>query len=151
MPKYKCGQFISMRDENGDKWLCRIVQHFSKKFCSKCDFYRCVDNKEECTANEDDRIKNMSKKGVTRIQSQRELELRRYHAQVRKLRELCNNNNIRLNTYDEANDSMKCVLSKSDYEIGDTKPYCYKGNENYFVTESDLDKLDELRDYEEDF
>ena len=93
----------------------------------------------------------MSKKGVTRIQSQRELELRRYHAQVRKLRELCNNNNIRLNTYDEANDSMKCVLSKSDYEIGDTKPYCYKGNENYFVTESDLDKLDELRDYEEDF
>ena len=57
MPKYKCGQFISMRDENGDKWLCRIVQHFSKKFCSKCDFYRCVDNKEECIANEDDRMK----------------------------------------------------------------------------------------------
>lgn len=99
--------------------------------------------------------KNMSKKtlrrGVTRIQSQRELELRRYHAQVRKLRELCNDNNIRLNTYNEADDNMKCILSKSDYEIGDTKPYCYEGNENYFVTESDLEKLDKLRNYEEDF
>lgn len=95
--------------------------------------------------------KNMSKKGVTRIQSQKELELRRYHAQVRKLRELCNNNSIRLNTYSEADDSMKCVLSKSDYEIGDTKPYCCAENENYFVTESDLEKLDKLRNYEEDF
>ena len=99
--------------------------------------------------------KNMSRKtlrrGVTRIQSQKELELRRYHAQVRKLRELCNDNNIRLNTYDEADDNMKCVLSKSDYEIGDTKPYCCEENENYFVTESDLEKLDKLRNYEEDF
>lgn len=98
---------------------------------------------------------NMSKrtlrKGVTRIQSQKELELRRYHAQVRKLRELCNDNNIRLNTYNEADDNMKCILSKSDYEIGDTKPYCSEENENYFVTESDLEKLDKLRNYEEDF
>lgn len=99
--------------------------------------------------------KNMSRKtlrrGVTRIQSQKELELRRYHAQVRKLRELCNDNNIRLNTYNEADDNMKCILSKSDYEIGDTKPYCSEENENYFVTESDLEKLDKLRNYEEDF
>ena len=99
--------------------------------------------------------KNMSKKtlrrGVTRIQSQRELELRRYHAQVRKLRELCNDNNIRLYTYNEADNNMKCILSKSDYEIGDTKPYCSEENENYFVTESDLEKLDKLRNYEEDF
>lgn len=87
----------------------------------------------------------MSKKGVTRVQSAKELDLRRYHAQVRKLKKLCEDNDVSLFTYDEAEDTMVCILSDSDYELGDTKPYCSKDRENYFVTESDLNKLYNLQ------
>lgn len=87
----------------------------------------------------------MSKKGVTRVQSAKELESRRYHAQVRKLKKLCEDNDISLFTYDKAEDTMVCVLSDSDYELGDTKPYCSKENENYFITESSLNKLYNLQ------
>ncbi len=83
----------------------------------------------------------MSKKGVTRVQSAKELDLRRYHAQVRKLKKLCEDNDVPLFTYDEAEDTMVCILSDSDYELGDTKPYCSKDHENYFITEGNLNKL----------
>lgn len=89
------------------------------------------------------------KKGVTRIQSTRELELRRYHSALRRLKKLCEDNDIELLPYNEASDTMVCVLSKSDYELGDTKPYCWKGNENYFVTENNLNKLYKLQNDED--
>lgn len=82
--------------------------------------------------------------GVTRTQKAKEIDLRRYHAAVRRLKTLCEKNNVKLFTYTDASDNMKCILSKSDYELGDTKPYCSEENENYFVTESDLIKLHEL-------
>ena len=82
--------------------------------------------------------------GVTRIQKAKEIDLRRYHAAVRRLKTLCEKNNVKLFTYTDASDNMKCILSKSDYELGDTKPYCTVENENYFVTDSDLIKLHKL-------
>ena len=89
------------------------------------------------------------KRGVTRIQSAKEIDLRRYHSALRKLKKLCEINNVELRTYEEASDTMVCILSKSDYELGDTKPYCSQENENYFVTESDLNKLSKLQNNEE--
>ena len=76
---------------------------------------------------------------------------RAFHRSLHKLERLCGDNGIILCNYEEADDNMICVLSSSEYELGDTKPYCSEENENYFVTESDLEKLDKLRNYEEDF
>ena len=90
-----------------------------------------------------------NKKGVTRVQSAKELEQRRYHAHLRKLKQLCEQNDIELLPYKEATDTMVCILSQSDYELGDTKPYCSEENENYFVTESDLNKLYKLQNNED--
>ena len=57
MSKYRCGQFISMHDREGNKWLCRIVQHLSTNFCKTCDFYQKLGDISKCVAREDDRQK----------------------------------------------------------------------------------------------
>lgn len=89
------------------------------------------------------------RKGVTRIQSAEESAKRAFHRQLHKLERLCGDNNIILYNYEEADDNMICILSSSEYELGDTKPYCSEENENYFVTESDLNKLYKLQNNED--
>lgn len=58
MPKYKCGQFISMHDRKGDKWLCRIVRCISiRDICDTCDFHNESDDICKCVARSDDKQK----------------------------------------------------------------------------------------------
>ena len=93
--------------------------------------------------------KKTKRRGVTRIQSAEESAKRAFHRQLHKLERLCGDNNIILCNYEEADDGMICVLSSSEYELGDMKKYCSEENENYFVTESSLNKLHKLTNDEE--
>lgn len=58
---------------------------------------------------------------------------RRFHADVRKLKKTCEENNFHLKTIDEAPAYYICVLSDIDYEIGDEASMCDENNENYFL------------------
>lgn len=84
------------------------------------------------------------RRGVTRVQSAEESMKRAFHRSLHKLERLCGDNGIILCNYEEADDNMICVLSSSEYELGDMKKYCSEENENYFITESSLNKLASL-------
>lgn len=62
-----------------------------------------------------------------------EMELRRFHADVRKLKQKCEDEGILLKTYKDASNDDICVLSNNEYEIGETKSSCDPEHENYFV------------------
>lgn len=62
-----------------------------------------------------------------------EMELRRFHADVRKLKKTCEDKGIVLKTYEDASDDDICVLSNNEYEISETKFSCDPEHENYFV------------------
>lgn len=77
-------------------------------------------------------------------QKQSVIEKRRYNRIVNDLKELCEEHNIQLYNYDEAEPDMICTLSMNDYELGDERSICSEGNESYFVTEDNLDKLNRI-------
>ena len=81
--------------------------------------------------------------------SESELDLRRFHKDVRALKKVCRDNNITLLEYEEALNDDVCILSYSEYEIGATKEYTSEGLECYFVHSSDFSKIQQLLDHEE--
>lgn len=78
--------------------------------------------------------------------SESELELRRFHSDVRKLKKVCRDNNIALLEFDEALNDDVCILSRSEYEIGSTKEYLSNSLESYFVHDSDFSRTQQLFD-----
>lgn len=69
---------------------------------------------------------------------------RRFHADVRKLKKNCEENNFHLVTIDEASAYYICVLSDTDYEIGDEASMCSEENENYFLSPTEYEQFCEL-------
>lgn len=69
-----------------------------------------------------------------RQHSTHETLLRRYHADVRKLKKICEDCDIKLYTYSNAPDDALCVLSRSDYELGEIRKNIEEDNESYFTT-----------------
>lgn len=80
---------------------------------------------------------------MSRAMSMKESMTRRYHADVRKLKEKCKELGINLYPYCEAEDYYYCILSDDEYEIGDIKSHCTWEHENYFVCEDDYLMLQE--------
>lgn len=80
--------------------------------------------------------------------SEAELELRRFHKDVRKLERVCRDNGITLLEYENALNDDVCILSISEYEIGVAKEYTSEGLESYFVHNSDFSKTQQLFDHE---
>lgn len=79
--------------------------------------------------------------------SESELELRRFHGDVRKLKKVCRDNNIALLEFDEALNDDVCILSRSEYEIGSAKEYLSNSLESYFVHDSDFSRTQQLFDH----
>ena len=79
--------------------------------------------------------------------SESELELRRFHSDVRKLKKVCRDNNIALLGFDEALNDDVCILSRSEYEIGSAKEYLSNSLECYFVHDSDFSRTQQLFDH----
>lgn len=79
--------------------------------------------------------------------SESELELRRFHSDVRKLKKVCRDNNIALLEFDEALNDDVCILSQSEYEVGSAKEYLNNSLESYFVHDSDFSRTQQLFDH----
>ena len=91
----------------------------------------------------------MAKRRENGQMSNSELDLRRFHKDVRTLKKVCRDNNITLLEYEEAINDDICILSQSEYEIGATKEYASEGLECYFVHSSNFSKVQQLLDHEE--
>lgn len=81
--------------------------------------------------------------------SESELELRRFHSDVRKLKKVCREHNITLLEFDEAINDDVCILSRSEYEIGSAKEYLSNSLESYFVHDYNFSKVQQLLDHEQ--
>lgn len=90
----------------------------------------------------------MAKRKKNGQMSEEELNLRRFHKDVRELKKVCRDNNITLLEYEEALNDDVCILSQSEYEIGATKEYTSEALECYFVHNSDFNKTQQLLDHE---
>lgn len=91
----------------------------------------------------------MAKRKKNGQMSESELELRRFHSDVRKLKKVCRDNDIVLLEFDEALNDDVCILSLSEYEIGSTKEYLSNSVENYFVHDSEFSRTQQLLDHEQ--
>lgn len=90
----------------------------------------------------------MAKRKKNGQMSETELDLRRFHKDVRKLKQVCQDNNITLLEYEDAINDDVCILSQSEYEIGVAKEYTSEGLECYFVHDSDFSRTQQLFDHE---
>lgn len=90
----------------------------------------------------------MAKRKKNGQMSDHELELRRFHKDVRKLKRVCEDNGITLLRYDDALNDDVCILSESEYEIGAIKEYISEGLECYFIHDSDFNAVQQLFDHE---
>lgn len=89
----------------------------------------------------------MAKRRKNGQMSESELELRRFHSDVGKLKKVCRDNNILLLEFEEALNDDVCILSQSEYEIGSVKEYLSNSLESYFVHDSDFSRTQQLFDH----
>jgi len=81
------------------------------------------------------------RKPASRQYTAKESITRKYHRQVRRLQDLCEKQGIQLRIYEDATDDDICVLSSSDFEIGEPVKNCDSSNESYFVSFDDYQNL----------
>lgn len=91
----------------------------------------------------------MAKRRKNGQMSESELELRRFHSDVRKLKKVCRDNNIELLEFDEALNDDVCILSQSEYEVGSAKEYLSNSLECYFVHDFNFSRTQQLLDHEQ--
>lgn len=79
--------------------------------------------------------------------SDSELEIRRYHASLRKLKAYCSDVNVELKDYKSADPDDMCVLSLEDVDLGARKNYLPEDNDSWFVSEDDYDEVSQTALY----
>lgn len=77
----------------------------------------------------------MAKRRANGQMSDSELELRKFHRQVKRVKKYCDDQDIELHDWFNAQNDEQCVLSKDEYELGAYKEYLTNENEPYFVPE----------------
>lgn len=76
--------------------------------------------------------------------SDSELEIRRHHASLRRLKAHCSNANVELKDYESANPDDMCVLSLEDVDLGSRRSYLTNDNDSWFVSEDDYDEVSQI-------
>lgn len=89
----------------------------------------------------------MAKRRKNGQMSDSELEIRRHHASLRKLKAHCNDVNVKLKDYESANFDDMCVLSLEDVDLGSRKSYLTNDNDSWFVNEDDYDEVSQIALY----
>ena len=79
--------------------------------------------------------------------SDEELEVRRHHSSLRKLKSHCSDVNVELKDYKSANPDDMCVLSLEDVDLGARKNYLPEYNDSWFVSEDDYDEVSQTALY----
>ena len=79
--------------------------------------------------------------------SDSELEIRRHHASLHKLKTYCSDVNVELKDYKSADPDDMCVLSLEDVDLGARKNYLPEDNDSWFVSEDDYDEVSQTALY----
>lgn len=79
--------------------------------------------------------------------SDEELEVRRHHSSLRKLKSHCNDVNVELKDYKSANPDDMCVLSLNYVDLGSRKSYLTTDNDSWFVSEDDYEEISQIALY----
>ena len=74
-----------------------------------------------------------------RVMGEKEMITRRYHAQVRKTLEDLDSKNIEVKTFDEADDTDICILSRNEFDISEMRKNIEENNESYFISIQDYE------------
>ena len=73
--------------------------------------------------------------------SNEELELRRFHRSLKRIKKWCKDQDIKIHSYSEALSDEVCVISKDEYEVSSRRDYLPEDNESYFVSEEDYEAV----------
>lgn len=79
--------------------------------------------------------------------SDSELEIRRHHKSLRRLKARCNDMNVELKDYKSAGPDDMCVLSLEDVDLGARKGYLSEDNDSWFVDEDSYDEVSQTALY----
>ena len=66
---------------------------------------------------------------------------REFKTELRKLRKSCEDNGIKLMSYDEAELDDICIISTDEYQIGNKLSQCDSSIESYFISSYDYDQM----------
>lgn len=89
----------------------------------------------------------MAKRRKNGQMSDDELETRRHHSSLRRLKAHCSNMNVELKDFESAGPDDMCVLSLEDVDLGSRKSYLTTDNDSWFVNEDDYEEVSQTALY----
>lgn len=89
----------------------------------------------------------MTKRRKNGQMSDKELEIRRHHAVLRKLKKYCSSKNVELKDYTSATPYDICILSLDDIDLGARRKYLPVDNDSWFVSEDNYEAISEIALY----
>lgn len=89
----------------------------------------------------------MTKRRKNGQMSDNELETRRHHSSLRKLKAHCSDVNVELKDFNSANPDDMCVLSLDDVDLGSRRNYLTIDNDSWFVSEDNYEEVSQTALY----
>lgn len=89
----------------------------------------------------------MAKRRKNGQMSDDELETRRHHSSLRRLKAHCSDMNVELKDFKSADPDDMCVLSLEDVDLGSRKSYLTVDNDSWFVGEDDYEEVSQTALY----
>lgn len=89
----------------------------------------------------------MAKRRKNGQMSDDELEKRRHHASLRRLKAHCSDENVKLKDFNSASPDDMCVLSLDDVDLGSRRNYLTVDNDSWFVDEDDYEEVSQIALY----
>lgn len=89
----------------------------------------------------------MAKRRKNGQMSDDELETRRHHSSLRRLKAHCSDMNVELKDFESAGPDDMCVLSLEDVDLGSRKNYLTVDNDSWFVGEDDYEEVSQTALY----
>lgn len=89
----------------------------------------------------------MAKRRKNGQMSDNELEKRRHHSSLRKLKAHCSDMNVELKDFNSADPDDMCVLSLEDVDLGSRKSYLTVDNDSWFVSEDNYEEVSQTALY----
>lgn len=89
----------------------------------------------------------MTKRRKNGQMSDDELETRRHHSSLRRLKAHCSDMNVELKDFESACPDDMCVLSLEDVDLGSRKSYLTVNNDSWFVGEDDYEEVSQTALY----
>ena len=89
----------------------------------------------------------MTKRRKNGQMSDNELETRRHHSSLRKLKAHCSDMNVELKDFNSADPDDMCVLSLEDVDLGSRRNYLTVDNDSWFVDEDNYEEVSQTALY----